>query len=163
MISLIWAMDKNRLIGKDNKLPWRLPADLAYFKKMTLGHTVIMGRKTFESIGKPLPERQNIVVSRNNDFNPKGCTVCHSILEVPELCSDGEAFVIGGADIYSAFLPYAAKLYLTLIEHEFSGDLFFPEINYDEWELVSKVKGEKNEKNPVDYYFMEYKKVLTRG
>lgn len=158
MISIIFAMDRNRLIGKNNSLPWHLPGDLAYFKKVTLGHAVIMGRKTYESIGRPLPGRRNVIVTRNQDYTADGCTICRSIGEALDLCSDEEAFVIGGADIYSKFLPYADRLYITLIDQEFEGDTYFPEIDYSVWKLVSRTMGEKNEKNPYTYSFLVYEK-----
>jgi len=158
MISLIWAMDRNRTIGKDNKLPWRLPADLAYFKRLTLGHKIIMGRKTYESIGKPLPGRENVIITKNKDFLSEGCTLCNSIEEALRLADEEEAFVIGGAEIYSKFFTYADKLYITQIEENFSGDTFFQEIDFNEWTLISKTKGEKDEKNPYEYYFLVYER-----
>ncbi|MCX8129960.1 MAG: dihydrofolate reductase [Clostridia bacterium] len=156
MISLILAMDKNRTIGLENKLPWRLPADLAYFKKVTMGHAVIMGRKTFESIGKPLPGRRNIIISRNNSYTAEGCTVYNSVEEVVDSVGDEDVFVIGGANIYNEFINYAQRLYITLIEETFIGDAFFPEIDSAGWKLISKEKGIKDEKNPYDYCFMLY-------
>lgn len=158
MISLIVAMDKNRLIGDNNKLPWNLPLDLAYFKKVTMGSTIIMGRKTFESIGRPLPERQNVIITRNKDYFKEGCQVCHSIEEALAFGINDEAFIIGGAEVYSKFLPYVDKLYITLIEENFTGDTYFPQIESDKWVLTSKMKGERNEKNPYNYYFLIYKK-----
>lgn len=159
MISMMVAIGKNRVIGRNNKLPWHLPADLAYFKKTTTGHTVIMGRKTFESIGKPLPNRRNVVITRNKDYKAEECIVCHTIEEAQRLCSNEEAFVIGGADIFSEFLPFADRLYITFIEEAFEGDIFFPEIDYSDWVLVSKVLGERNERNPYSYYFAVYDRV----
>lgn len=156
MISMIAAMGRNRVIGKDNRLPWKLSADLAHFKRLTLGYTVVMGRKTFESIGRPLPSRKNVIVSRNNDYNADGCEVVGSLDELLERAACEEFFVIGGADIYSRFISYADRLYITFIDEEFDGDAFFPEIDPDVWSLVSKAKGERDEKNPYDYYFMEY-------
>ncbi|MCX7922505.1 MAG: dihydrofolate reductase [Clostridia bacterium] len=158
MISLIVAMDKNRAIGKDNKLPWNLPADLAYFKKVTMGHTVIMGRKTFESIGKPLPGRQNVVVTRNKNYVAEGCSTIHSIEEALKYRENEEAFVIGGADIFKEFLPCTDRLFITLIDDEFEGDTYFPQIEYSKWLLISKTTGEKNEKNPYTYHFLVYEK-----
>jgi dihydrofolate reductase len=158
MISLILAMDKNRVIGIDNRMPWHLPADLAYFKQMTLGHPVIMGRKTFESIGKPLPGRQNVIITANKDYQKEGCVILHSIDEALAFCLDKDVFVIGGAQIYQDFFPYADRLYLTFIDEVFPGDCFFPEIDDKTWKLVSKIKGERNEKNPYDYYFLVYEK-----
>lgn len=158
MISIIFAMDSKGTIGKDNRLPWHLPADLAYFKKTTLGHTVIMGRKTFESVGRPLPGRCNVIITRDKNYKREDCVVLNSIEEVIEYCSDKDVFIIGGADIYTKLFPYTDKLYITLIEASFEGDAFFPEINYDEWKLVSRTKGPRDEKNPYDYDFLVYER-----
>ncbi|GGE59152.1 dihydrofolate reductase [Priestia taiwanensis] len=157
MISLIWAMDENRLIGKDNDLPWRLPAELAYFKRTTMGQPIIMGRKTYESIGRPLPGRENIVVTRNSDFTAEGVTVVHSLHEALEQTKETEAFVIGGAQIYKEALPLASRLYVTHIHHAFEGDTYFPEIP-KEWKVISSEKGLNDEKNPYDYDFVVYEK-----
>lgn len=158
MISIIVAIDRNRTIGKDNKMPWHLPADLANFKKITLGHTVVMGRNTFESVGKPLPGRENWIITRDADYRMEGCTICHSVEEVLERSKGQEIFIIGGEQVYAQFFQVADKLYITHIEDAFSGDTFFPEIRPADWKLVSKVKGEKNEKNPYDYYFAVYER-----
>lgn len=158
MISIIVATDKNNLIGKDNDLPWRIPADLAYFKKVTLGSTIVMGRKTYESIGKPLPKRRNIILSRQ-EFHADGCETLHSIEEVERFNVDGEElFIIGGAHIFKETLPIADFLYLTYIDEEFEGDTYFPEVNEQDWELVSSEKGIKDEKNPYDYFFKKFKR-----
>jgi dihydrofolate reductase len=160
MISLVFAMGRNRVIGSNNSMPWRLPADLAYFKDLTMGSTVVMGRKTFESIGKPLKGRKNIVLTRDRRYIQDGCFIAHSLEEVLDMTKgEQETFVIGGAEVYSMFLPYAKKLYMTYIDHEFQGDTYFPEIDYDEWKLVSKVMGEKNEKNPYHYFFQVYERI----
>lgn len=156
MIYLILAMDKNRLIGKGNQLPWKLPADLAYFKKLTMGHTVVMGRKTFESIGKPLPGRKNVILTRNINFFANGCIVINSLDDVLKLGELEDIFVIGGAELYSLFLPYAQSLYITEIEHSFQGDTYFNAIDLNEWEIQYKEAGEKNEENPYKYYFVKY-------
>ncbi|WP_010193820.1 dihydrofolate reductase [Bacillus sp. m3-13] len=159
MISIIVATDRNNLIGKDNDLPWRIPADLAYFKKVTMGSIIVMGRKTYESIGKPLPYRRNIILSRQ-DFHAEGCETLHSLEEVQQLNKDGEElFIIGGAHIFKEALPIADFLYLTYIDEEFVGDTYFPEINEQDWELLSSEKGIKDEKNPYDYYFKKYKRI----
>ncbi|WP_183255434.1 type 3 dihydrofolate reductase [Anoxybacteroides tepidamans] len=160
MISLIVAMDRNRVIGKDNKLPWHLPADLAYFKRVTMGHPIIMGRKTFESIGRPLPGRENIVVTRNRSFQPEGCTVIHSIDDIQKIAAerDEEVFVIGGAELFQASLPFAGRLYITKIDASFPGDTFFPPFHEEDWCLVSSEKGPKDEKNPYDYVFLLYER-----
>jgi dihydrofolate reductase len=160
MISLIAAMSKNRVIGKDGRLPWSLPDDLAYFKKITMGHPVIMGRKTFESLGKPLPGRENIVITENRNYQPKDCLTLHSIDETIAFCNDKNGFIIGGAQIYRQFLPYAEKLYITFIDEIFDGDSFFPEVNLEMWRLISQTKGKRNEQNPYEYYFLIYVKEL---
>ncbi|WP_078380282.1 dihydrofolate reductase [Sutcliffiella halmapala] len=159
MISMIVATDKNGLIGKDNDMPWRLPADLAYFKQVTTGSTVIMGRNTFESIGKPLPNRKNIILSRDSNLQIEGCETLSSITEVEKMAKlDEEIFIVGGANIYKQLLPITETLYLTFIDEEFEGDTFFPKIDTKEWELISNEKGVKDEKNPYDYYFKVYKR-----
>ncbi|MCC2928805.1 dihydrofolate reductase DfrA [Bacillus sp. LBG-1-113] len=160
MISFIFAMDANRLIGKDNDLPWHLPNDLAYFKKVTSGHSIIMGRKTYESIGRPLPNRKNIVVTSAHDAEFPGCTIVSSIEDVLQIASDTEeCFVIGGAQLYTALFPYADRLYMTKIHHQFDGDRYFPEFDESKWKLVSSEQGTKDEKNPYDYEFLVYEKM----
>lgn len=129
MISIIAAIDNQRGIGKQNKLLWRIPADMKRFRKLTNGHPVIMGRKTYESIGKPLPNRVNIIVSRDNAYNVEGCIIAHSVPEAIEKAKEvdtEEVFIIGGAQIYTQALPYADKLYLTLVNSTFDADTFFP-------------------------------------
>lgn len=160
MISLMWAMDNNRVIGYNNQLPWHLPEDLKFFKRTTMGHPIAMGRKTWDSIGRPLPGRENIVITRNPEFTCEGCTVLNTIDDLLEysLQKDEEIFVIGGAEIFKLILPDADKLYLTRIYDEFEGDTFFPELNMEEWSLLSKEKGIKDEKNPYDYEFMIYER-----
>lgn len=159
MISFIWAMDQNRAIGRNNKLPWHLPGDLAYFKRTTMGHPVIMGRKTYESIGKPLPGRENVVLTRDLDYQAAGCAVLHSPEETVERYRDREAFVIGGAEIFRQLLPYADRLYITLIEHVFEADTFFAPVDEAEWRIVSRQPGVTNEKNPYPYEFVVYERV----
>ena len=160
MISLMWAMDNNHVIGNNNQLPWHLPEDLKFFKRTTMGHPIAMGRKTWDSIGRPLPGRENIVITRNPEFLCEGCTVLNSVealLEFSQQNAD-EIFVIGGAEIFKLILPYADKLYLTRIYDEFKGDTFFPELNMEEWSLLSREQGIKDEKNPYDYEFMIYER-----
>ncbi|SEM81941.1 dihydrofolate reductase [Mesobacillus persicus] len=160
MISLIWAMDENRVIGSYNKLPWHLPEDLKFFKRVTMGHPIVMGRKTHESIGKPLPGRENVIITRDRQYRSEGCTVLHTIDELLDFASktDEEVFVIGGAEIFKEIIPHADRLYLTMIHHQFEGDTFFPSFHIDEWELESREMGEKNEKNPYEYEFLIYKR-----
>ncbi|MGI8315299.1 dihydrofolate reductase [Halobacillus mangrovi] len=164
MISFIFAMDKNRLIGKDNDLPWHIPNDFKFFKDMTWGKTIIMGRKTFESFGKPLPEREHIVITSNREYSQEGCKVIHSIdeiLKLEENHPDKEWFVIGGSVLFEKMLPYADRMYLTYIDHAFEGDTHFPEYDESEWKLISETKGQKDDKNPYDYYFRTYDRVQT--
>ncbi|MFC8152157.1 dihydrofolate reductase [Bacillus paralicheniformis] len=160
MISLITAMDRNRLIGKDNDLPWHLPQDLKYFKEVTKGHAVIMGRKTFESIGRPLPHRENIIVTSNKELDIPNCQVMHSAEEAVRFAKNKneECFVIGGSTLYAEILPFADKLYVTKIDENFEGDRYFPEFSEAEWEIVSRRKGLKDDKNPYDYEFLVYQR-----
>jgi len=161
MLSIIVAKAKNNIIGKENKLVWHLPEDLKHFKNLTTGHTIIMGRKTFESIGRVLPNRKHIIFSQNPDFKVKdeNVQVVHSLLEIQELIEGKEeTFVIGGAMIYNFLMPYVTKMYVTEIEEEFEGDTFFPKINTDIWKETSRVKGMKDEKNNLDYEFVTYEK-----
>ncbi|WP_053219469.1 dihydrofolate reductase [Virgibacillus senegalensis] len=162
MISLLYAMDKNRVIGYQNDLPWRLPNDLKFFKQLTTGNTIIMGRKTFASLKRPLPNRKNVIVTRDETFHAEGCQILHSVDEIikwNENDPETELFVIGGGEIFRQILPYTDRMYMTLIEDSFPGDTFFPEYNEAEWKLTKKVQGEKNEKNPYDYYFLQYDRV----
>jgi dihydrofolate reductase len=161
MISFIVAMDKNRLIGKGNQLPWHLPEDLKFFKRVTMGHPIIMGRKTHESIGKPLPGRENIIITRDRGYSKEGCTIIHSPSEISQFDEKGEEelFVIGGAEIFKEVFPIADRLYVTLIDHEFAGDTYFPEFNENDWQLVSTEKGIKDEKNSFDYSFVVYDRI----
>ncbi|MBS1270864.1 MAG: Dihydrofolate reductase [Gammaproteobacteria bacterium] len=154
-ISLVVAMDQNRVIGARNELPWRLPADLKRFKKITTGHPVVMGRCTWESIGKPLPGRTNIVVTRQPAFKAPGAVVVQSLEEAKEAVLDCEELtIIGGADVYEQVLTEANRIYLTKIHAEFAGDTFFPKINRDEWVCVSREEFKQDDKNPYDYSFL---------
>ncbi len=157
MIHLVACMASNRVIGKDNELIWRLPEDLKHFKKVTSGNSIVMGRKTYESIGRPLPNRANYIITRDKHYKVEGCITLNSIDEVFEL-DEENLFIIGGSEIYKIFLPYTDKIHLTEIEDEFEGDAFFPEFDKTIWKETSKEKGIKNEKNPYDYYFYTYEK-----
>lgn len=170
MISIIAALDKNRLIGSTKGLPWYLPADLVHFKKVTLGKPVIMGRRTHETIGKPLPERKNIVLTRDEDFRAPGCIVVHSTEEALRKAAEhppagGEIMIIGGGQIYKEFLPLTDRMYLTLIDHEFTGDVYFPEFDWNEWREVKREEHEPDSKNPYKYTFvtLERKGIEQRG
>lgn len=154
-ISLIVAMDKQRLIGRQNQLPWRLPADLKYFKNVTLGKPVLMGRKTYESLGKPLPGRQNIIITHNTNFIAEGCEIAHSLEAAFDLCKDAdEIMVIGGAQLYQAALPYAQRLYITWVHGDFKGDTFFPAWSPDEWNEISRESHDIDDKNLFPYTFV---------
>jgi dihydrofolate reductase len=157
-ISYIVAMDIQQAIGLGNQLPWRLPADLAYFKKTTMNHTVLMGRKTYESIGKPLPNRTNVILTQNKDYQAEGCLVVHSVEQAVEQFKNEEVFVIGGAEVFQLFMASVDRLYITLIEHEFEADTFFPEFDIEEWELESSEDGIHDAKNPYDFSFLVYTK-----
>lgn len=160
MISLLVAMDRNQVIGLNNSMPWHLPKDLHYFKEKTSGHTIIMGRKTFESIGRLLPNRKHIVVTRNKEIAfPKEVEVIHDVQQINELNRRNpseELFVIGGGKIFEQVLPFAERMYITFIDETFEGDVYFPEFSKKKWGLTSKVKGEKDDKNPYDYSFLQY-------
>ncbi|WP_138379410.1 type 3 dihydrofolate reductase [Luteithermobacter gelatinilyticus] len=160
-VSLIVAMARNRVIGKDNAMPWHIPSDLKYFKEQTLGKPVIMGRKTFQSIGGPLPGRPNIVITRNTAFAPEGVIVAHDLdmaLEVATNLAEAkgidEVMVIGGAEIYELTLPLADRLYLTRVEAEPEGDAYFPEIDPREWIERSRKECKAGEKDSCDYSFI---------
>ena len=156
IISLIAAMDKNRLIGRDNGLPWHLPADFMHFKKVTMGKPVVMGRKTFESIGKPLPGRKNIVISRG-DFEADGVVVVDSIeAAMAEVFDAEEVMIIGGASFYEQMIGGAHKMYLTLVDADCEGDAWFPEFDQDEWMIESEESFVADEKNNFDFKIVEY-------
>lgn len=158
-VSLIAAMDMNRVIGKDNDIPWRIPADWQHVKRTTDGHSIILGRKNLESIGKALPGRRNIILTRDATFKCEGCEIAHSIEEVFEMTkNEEEIFIFGGEQIYELFMPYVEKMHITKIHHEFAGDTFFPDVNFSEWKEISVEKGIMNDKNPYHYYFHVYEK-----
>lgn len=159
MITLIAATDENRGIGLQGRLPWRLPADLDRFRRITTGHAVLMGRKTWESIGRPLPGRTNIVMSRHpSPAEANGLLWAASPEEALRLAGDGEVFIIGGAEIYSLFLPLADRLLLTRLHGEFQADAFFPEVDEQQWEQVDAVPGVTDRENPYAYEFLEYRR-----
>jgi dihydrofolate reductase len=158
-ISLIVAMASNRAIGLNNQMPWHLSADLKKFKKITMGSPILMGRKTYESIGRPLPGRTNIIISRNPSYSQPGCLVFNDINEALESCRDAkEVFVIGGSDLYKSMLPIADTLYLTLIHKEFPGDTFFPEIDADQWVEVEREDVQDDPDVEFSYSFLKLEK-----
>jgi len=155
IISIIAAMGNNRVIGINNKLPWNLPADMEHFRQLTMGKPVIMGQKTFESIGKSLAGRKNIVLSRDNNFRPSDCIVAHSIQETLDATKDfEEVMIMGGVSIYSQFLPLADRMYLTLVEGDFVGDAYFPEFDHNDWIEVERIEHEADKNNPHRYSFV---------
>lgn len=161
-LSIIAAMAANRVIGINNTLPWRLPADLAHFKALTLGHHILMGRKTYESLGRPLPGRTSVIITRDPAYTVPGCVVVHSIAEAIAACAgDEEAFFIGGAELYRQALEMADRLYLTEIKAEVAGDAWFPEFERSVWRETSRTRCLSDEKNPHDYDFVVFDRVLN--
>jgi dihydrofolate reductase len=159
VLKILVAFDENRVIGKNNTLIWHLPADLKRFKALTTGHVIIMGRKTFESIGKPLPNRTTIVISRQADLQIEGAIITHSveeaILKAKSLTRE-DIFIVGGAEIYSLSLPLADQILVTQLHDIFEGDAFFPEIPLDSWEVIERERGVTDEKNAYQYSYLTY-------
>jgi len=154
-IEIIVAMSENRVIGYRKKMPWHMPADLKHFKDITMGKPILMGRTTYESIGKPLPGRCNIVITRDVEFRAPGCVITNSIDCALEAASySDKLLVIGGASLYEHMLPRAKRIYLTVIHHDFPGDTHFPEINKDEWVEHEHTNHPADEKNPFAYSFI---------
>ncbi len=159
IISIIAAMGNERVIGIENRLPWRLPADMQWFRKCTLGKPIIMGRTTFESIGKPLPGRKNIVVTRNQQYRAQGVVIVHSLEAAIEAARGAEeVMIIGGANLYSQALTLADRLYITHIHADFAGDSWFPNYNTDQWRELSREKHAVDEKNSYAYDFVVLKR-----
>ena len=158
-ISLIVAISKNRAIGIDNQIPWYLPADLKYFKRTTLGHHILMGRKSYLSIGKPLPRRTNLVLTRNTFFTAAGIQVVHSIeegIELAKAAGEDELFIIGGGEIYRQSMELVDRMYITEVDIETEGDTFFPKIDESRWELSSEEHHKADERNKWNYCFKVY-------
>ena len=159
-LAIIVAMDENNLIGKDNNLPWRLSADLVYFKHVTMGKPIIMGRATYESIGRPLPGRKNIVISAQPGYHAEGCTVCSTIEQALESCADAdEVMVMGGASLYKQLLADADTLYLTLVHAQLKGDTWFPLWDKSQWQQISKQEHPADDKNEYPHSFIVYKRI----
>ena len=155
IISIIVAMDTNGVIGKDGKLPWHLSADLKHFKAITMGKPIVMGRKTHESLGRVLPGRENIVITRNNNYQAPGCTVLHSLDDVFVHCRNADEIIImGGAELYVQILDRANRIYLTEVHAEVSGDTYFPAYDGDQWREVQRQDFRADEKNRYDYSFV---------
>ena len=164
-LALIAAMAQNRVVGIDNKLPWHLPEDLKYFKRITTGKAVIMGRKTYESIGRPLPNRTNIVITRSTEFSAPGIEVVNSLDAAIELAENvslinavDEVMVIGGAQIYEVALPQADRLYLTHVHANVEGDAYFPDVDMSQWKELGREDYDASETNPYNYSFVVYDK-----
>jgi len=158
-ITIIAAVSENNVLGKNNKLIWHIPNDLKRFKKLTLGHSVIMGRKTFESIAKPLPQRKNIILTRNQNFNAKGTIVAHSVDEALNFCkNDNQPFIIGGGEIYKLFMDISDKIELTRIHKSYDGDAFFPKILEENWKLINTEKNNFNKSPIINFSYLTYLK-----
>ena len=161
-ISAIVAISKNRVIGADNDIPWYLPADLKYFKRTTLHHHIIMGRKTFQTIGRPLPKRTNIVLTRDAFFIASGCLIAHTLDDALEIAFDTDAeevFIIGGGQIYELAMPHLNKVYLTEVKVEVKGTVYFPDLPTSEWKEISSISHEPDEKNKYAYTFKVLEKI----
>ncbi|HVW66235.1 MAG TPA: dihydrofolate reductase [Candidatus Peribacteraceae bacterium] len=163
LLSLIAAVSENNVIGKGGTLPWHLPADLAHFRALTTGKPVIMGRKTFASIGRPLPNRQNIILTRDETFQAEGCDIAHTLDDAIAMAEDGgagEAMVIGGEQIYQSAMSLATHMYLTLV-HTYveDGDAFFPEIDYRQWQETERVEHPADEENPIPFSMATYERI----
>ena len=162
ILSLIAALGKNRVIGDHNTLPWHLPADLKRFKELTAGHTVIMGRKTYESIGRPLPKRRNIIITRQADLKIPGCEIADSLENAIKLVADEkEVFIIGGAQIFEQAITKADRLYLTLVDHDFPGDAFFPAYDLNQWQVIEEQRFPADAGNPFPYSFATLEKITS--
>lgn len=163
IISIIAAVGRNNCIGQNNALPWNLPADLQHFRNLTKGKPIIMGSRTFESIGRPLPQRDNIVLTRDPNYSPEGCKVAHSLEEALRLAREGEmgkksceVMICGGASVYKQFLPLAQRMYLTFIDSEFEGDAYFPDFNKTDWKETQREAHQADEQNPYNYSFVTF-------
>jgi dihydrofolate reductase len=161
ILSLLVAADENNIIGKNNQLPWHLPDDLKYFKNLTWGMPILMGRKTFESIGKPLPGRKSIVITRNKDWQHEGVDVVYSLQEAIDVAASfdiKEIFIIGGAEIFNTSFNTANRIYLTRIHHGFDGDVYFPELALSDWQLVKEHHCAADEKNAYGHSFQVWER-----
>ncbi|WP_414053709.1 dihydrofolate reductase [Macrococcus equi] len=152
MLSLIVCHDQNRVIGFENKMPWHLPNDLKRVKELTTGNTIVMGRKTYESLGKALPNRRNVVLTRDTDFKPGDADVIHTLEEIASL--DGHVFIFGGQNLYEQTINLVHDMYVTVIEEKFPGDAFFPEYTFEEFTVDSIEEGTLDEKNLIPHHFM---------
>lgn len=151
-LSILVAHDQQRVIGVNNQLPWHLPNDMKHVKQLSTGNTLVMGRATYESIGKPLPNRRNVVLTRNESFNPEGVDVIHSLDEIYDL--PGQVFIFGGQSLFEAMIDKVDDMYITLIEDKYQGDTFFPPYTFEDWEVDSAVEGTLDEKNTIPHTFL---------
>ena len=157
-VYVIAAMSENRVIGRGGGLPWHLPDDMKHFQQLTTGHTVIMGRKTFESMDGPLPDRRNIVITRQSDYAPSGAEVAHSLDEALRLAGDGDCFVSGGEEIYQLALPVADRLYLTVVHAEVDGDVRFPQFDTESWRMASESHRPADDRHAHAFTFQLYER-----
>ncbi len=162
IISAMVAVGENNVIGKDNDLPWRLPNDWAYLRRITMGHSIVLGRKNYESIGKPLDGRKNIVLTTNKAYKAEGCHIAYSIDDALSKCKGKEVFILGGEEVYRQFLPYTHKLYITKIHAPFEGDRFFPDIDFTLWQQVHVEKGIQDDNNLYQHSFHVYEKKINK-
>lgn len=158
-LSILVAMAKNRVIGRNNRLPWHLPADLKHFKFLTMGQTIVMGRKTYESIGKPLPGRANVIITRQADYEVPGAMVVHSLEDALLICEEtstghSEHFIIGGEKLYRQAIKICQRMYITEIQRDFDGDVFFPEFDRDEWDETQRDKHIAESEDNLEYHFV---------
>ncbi|MBE0422329.1 MAG: dihydrofolate reductase [Lutibacter sp.] len=161
MVTIMAAIAANNALGKDNQLIWHLPADLKRFKKTTLNHAVIMGRKTYESLGKPLPERTNIVITRDKNYKVEACIVANSLEGALKAAAEADEnpFILGGAEIYKQAMPYADRLDITFVHRQFEADVFFPEIDKTIWKETSREDFKADENNKYDYSFITFERI----
>jgi dihydrofolate reductase len=162
IISHIVAASENNVIGKDNRLPWKMPADTAYFNRVTKGHYIIMGRKNYESEGKALKGRINIVITKNREYRINDGVIVHSLneaLDIPRKNKEKEVFIVGGGTIYKQSIGLTSKIYLTRIHAIIEGDVFYPGLNKSDWKLISEISHKKDKLNPFDYTFCIYKRI----
>ena len=158
-VSLIVALSENNVIGKGNTLPWRLSADLKRLKGLTMGHHIIMGRKTWESLGRPLPGRKHVIITRSKDYEVEGATVVHSIEEALEASKgDDQVFIFGGGEIFKMALPFVEKIYMTRVHKHIEGDAFFPKLDDGDWKEILREDHRADEKNEYDYSFIDYQR-----
>ncbi len=161
-IAIIVALAKNRTIGMNNTLPWRCPEDLKHFKTLTMGHHMIMGRKTFDSIGRALPGRTTVVVTRDTKLKIEGCLIAHSLPEALAIsANDTQIFIVGGAEIYAQAMPHVDMLYVTEIQQDVEGDAHFPEFDLDTWQEISRELHHQVTPQPLEYHFVTYRRIKT--